>query len=135
MKKSRKVFLLFILSGAAALILWGCATRPPAVSDALSITEIFQRAQDAADKSDYSLAIAYYSLTAKSYPGDTAHIVWASYEIAFLYHKMGKNDTALSLLKDLLDRYAKEGDALPAAPRVLAERLSTRLEALTPAKK
>jgi outer membrane protein assembly factor BamD (BamD/ComL family) len=134
MSKSRHAILL-LTACAAALLLFACATKPPVVPEGLSVTEIFQRAQDAADRSDYSLAIAYYSLTVKSYPDDTAHIVWASYEIAFLDHKMGKNDTALSLVNELLDRYAKEGDALPAAPRVLAEKLKTRLEALAPAKK
>jgi outer membrane protein assembly factor BamD (BamD/ComL family) len=135
MKTSQNAFLLTIMSGAAALLLWGCATTPSVIPDNLSITEIFQRAQDASDKSDYSLAVTYYSLTAKNYPDDAAHIAWASYEIAFLYHKMGKNDTALSLVNDLLDRYAKAGDTLPAAPRVLAEKLKTRLQALAPVKK
>jgi outer membrane protein assembly factor BamD (BamD/ComL family) len=134
MKKSGKAFLFAMLSTVAFLVLWGCATQPPAIPDGLSVTEIFQRAQDAADKGDFPLALTYYSLTAKSYPDDTAHIVWASYEIAFLYHKMGKNDTALSLVNDLLDRYAKEGAALPTSVRVLAEKLKTRLSALTPAK-
>jgi outer membrane protein assembly factor BamD (BamD/ComL family) len=134
MSKSRHAFLL-LAACTAALLLLACATKPPIIPEGLSVTEIFQRAQDAADRSDYSLAISYYSLTAKNYADDTAHIVWASYEIAFLNHKMGKNDTALSLVNELLDRYAKEGDALPAAPRVLAEKLKTRLEALAPAKK
>jgi hypothetical protein len=62
-------------------------------------------------------------------------MTWASYEIAVLYHKMGRNDTALSLINALLDRYAKEGDTLPAAPRVLAVKLKARLEATTPQKK
>ncbi len=135
MKKTRTIFLLCIVGVAAALLLSGCASKPPVIPDNLSVTEIFQRAQDAEDRNDYSLAITYYSLTAKSYPGDINHITWASYEIAFLYHKMGKNDTALSLTNDLLSRYAADqGDTLPAAPRVLAEKLKTRLEALIPKK-
>ncbi len=133
MKRPRIPVLFLIVSGAAALLLWGCATKPPVIPDNLSVTEIFQRAQDAADRGDYTLAITYYSLTAKSYPDDVAHDVWASYEIAFLYHKMGKNDTALTLINALLDRYAKEGDALPPAPRVLAEKLKARLSASSPA--
>jgi outer membrane protein assembly factor BamD (BamD/ComL family) len=134
MKISRGAILLTIATAAATLLLWACATKPPVIPDNLSVNEIFQRAQDAEDKNDYSLAITYYSLTSKSYPDDTSHIVWASYEIAFLYHKMGKNDTALTLINNLLDRYAKEADTLPPAPRVLAEKLKTRLEALAPKK-
>jgi hypothetical protein len=45
---------------------------------------------------------------------------------------MGKNDVALSLINDLLDKYTKEGDALPPAPRVLALKLKTRLEETLP---
>lgn len=133
--KKKMIFMLCVAGAAAVLLLSGCVSKPPVIPDNLSVTEIFQRAQDAEDKNDYSLAITYYELTAKSYPTDVNHITWASYEIAFLYHKMGKNDTALSLINYLLGRYAADqGNTLPAAPRVLAEKLKTRLEALIPKK-
>jgi outer membrane protein assembly factor BamD (BamD/ComL family) len=104
------------------------------IPEGLTVGEIFQRAQDAADKGDYSLATAYYTDFQQKYPEDTQHGVWASYEIAFIAHKTGRNDTALSLLDALLARYAKEGDALPPAPRTLAENLKARLEADSPKK-
>ena len=120
---------LVFAAAAALLPLASCVTQKPVIPEGLSAEEIFQRAQDAVDRSTYSLAMTYYSLVQEKYPDDKAHGAWASYEIAFLYHKMGKNETALSLIDQLLDRYGKEGDALPPAPHVLAQKLKTRLEA------
>ncbi|MGA2974053.1 MAG: hypothetical protein ABSF77_01960 [Spirochaetia bacterium] len=127
--------ILFSACCAATLVLCAaCATETPVIPEGLSAVEIFQRAQDAADKGNYKLGIAYYSVIQKSYPDDIDHVIWAAYEIAFLNYKMGKYDVALSLVNDLLARYEKEGDALPPAPRVLAQKLKTRLEALLPKK-
>ena len=45
---------------------------------------------------------------------------------------MGKNDTALTLLQQLLDQYAAAGDTaaetMPAAPKILAQDLKARLQ-------
>ena len=125
----RTAFPLILSVCIAALALLGaCATQPPVNPEDLSTGEVFQRAQDAADQGDYSLAMRYYTLFQQKHPEDREHGAWASYEIAFLYHKMGKNDTALALLTTLLDEYAKEGNALPPAPRILAEKLKARLQ-------
>jgi outer membrane protein assembly factor BamD (BamD/ComL family) len=124
----RRTALLCVVCAAVLVLLASCASGPTTIPPGLSAAEIFQRAQDASDRGAYPLGIRYYSLMLTSYPDDVNHLTWASYEIAFLYHKMGKNDTALSLINDLLDKYAKEGDALPPAPRVLATKLKPRLE-------
>jgi len=114
---------------AALTLLSSCASGPVQIPPGLSAVEIFQRAQDASDRGDYPLAIRYYSLIATDYPEDLNHLTWASYEIAFLYHKMGRNDIALARINELLDKYATEGDKLPPAPRVLVVKLKARLEA------
>lgn len=124
----RRTALLRVVCAAMLVLLASCSSGPTTIPPGLSAAEIFQRAQDASDRGDYPLGIRYYSLMQTSYPDDVNHLTWASYEIAFLYHKMGKNDMALSLINDLLDKYAKEGDALPPAPRVLASKLKPRLE-------
>jgi len=124
----RGTVLLGAACAAALALLAACASGPVTIPSGLSAAEIFQRAQDASDRGDYLLAMRYYSLIQTSYPDDINHRTWASYEIAFLYHKMGKNEMALSLLNELLDRYAKEGDKLPPAPDILATKLKTRLE-------
>ena len=122
---------IFLASAALAvsLLLFSCASGPVQIPPGLSTVEIFQRAQDASDRGDYALAIRYYSRIASDYPEDLNHLTWASYEIAFLYHKMGKDSIALARINELLDKYTTEGDKLPPAPRVLAVKLKTRLEA------
>ncbi|HTO22595.1 MAG TPA: hypothetical protein VMF68_11400 [Spirochaetia bacterium] len=114
---------------AGVLVLASCASGPEKIPPGLSAVDIFQRAQDASDRGDYQLAIRYYSLIATEYPDDVNHLTWATYEIAFLYHKMGKDAVALARINELLDQYASQGDKLPPAPRVLAAKLRTRLEA------
>jgi outer membrane protein assembly factor BamD (BamD/ComL family) len=126
-----KVSRLLVLAacGAALALLASCAAEKPFSTEGLSAEEMFQRAQDAADKGNSQLAIDYYSAVPEKFPDDTAHGVWATYEIAFLDHKTGKTEEALALVNQLLDRYTKEGDALPPAPQVLAQKLKARLEA------
>jgi outer membrane protein assembly factor BamD (BamD/ComL family) len=112
----------------AFTLLVSCASQDPSTQEGLTAGEIFQRAQDAVDRGNYTLGITYYTLCQERYPDDVSHQVWASYEIAFIYHKMGQNQKALQLFDELLARYAKEGNALPPAPQVLAQKLKTRLE-------
>jgi len=128
---TRFVKTLLVVALPCAL-LWACASSPAPLPDGLPAAEIFQRAQDASEHGDYTTAIAYYGEVDNRYPDDIEHAVWAQYEIAFLYHKSGKDDVALKLINELLDRYQKEGSALPPAPRVLAQDLKTRLEAMLP---
>jgi outer membrane protein assembly factor BamD (BamD/ComL family) len=124
----RQRAFIFAICVAALAMLASCASGPAVIPPGLSAVEIFQRAQDASDRGDYPSGIRYYSLIQTSYPDDLSHLTWASYEIAFLYHKMGRDEQSLSLINDLLATYAKQGDALPPAPRVLASKLKARLE-------
>ena len=122
----RPLGLIVVLVGLGLLA--SCATRDKGMQEGLTAGEIFQRAQDAVDRGDYAHGIEYYAYCQKQYPDDVAHDVWASYEIAFIYHKMGQNAKALELFNELLARYEKEGSALPPAPQVLAQKLKARLE-------
>ena len=108
----------------------GCASTTPQVTDSLTAAEYFQRAQDAADSSNDKLAIAYYQMFQDKYPDDTYHQAWAQYEIAFLYHKMGNDKKAKELFQQLLDRYAQD-QGLPDAPKILAQKVMTGLQAAT----
>ncbi len=121
--------LPFVICASAAF-LSGCATTPPTASSELTPAEFFQRAQDASENGNFQLAIDYYTLFQQKYPDDKAHQAWASYEIAFSYHKMGNNKKAIELFNQLLDVYAK-GDPLPDGPRILAEKVKARIEAST----
>jgi outer membrane protein assembly factor BamD (BamD/ComL family) len=129
MRKALSLFFSCALAVAGCTLLLSCATEKPFSTDGLSAEEMFQRAQDAADRGNNALAIAYYSAVPEKFPDDAAHGVWSDYEIAFLYHRMGKPAEALPLVTQIIERYAKEGDTLPPAPLILAQKLKTRLEA------
>jgi outer membrane protein assembly factor BamD (BamD/ComL family) len=128
MRKPIHTVLLCAACAAMLVFMGACATRTPVATEGLSAIELFQRGQEAADKGNYALGISCYSLVEKNFPDDLNHVIWAQYEIAFLYHKLGKNDASLSLINDLLVRYAKDGDTLPPAPKILAQKLKVRLE-------
>ena len=127
MRNHGRPLLLAACSGML-LLLVACRTAPPVSEESLTAAEIFQRAQDTADRGEYAHAIQYYRLFQQKHPQDSERGAWAIYEIAFLYHKMGRDEEALSLLADLLDRYAKEGSFLPSAPQILAGKLKARIE-------
>jgi outer membrane protein assembly factor BamD (BamD/ComL family) len=134
MMKIVKRALLSILCVSAFALLASCATQSRTLPDGLTAAEIFQRAQDAADRGDYALGITFYQECQKRYPYDKNHMVWASYEIAFLYHKMGKNDKAATLIDALLTEYSSQGDSVPSAPILLSQKLKDRLQASIPKK-
>lgn len=112
----------------AGSFLSGCATPVPSISTDLSAAEVFQRAQDASSQGDYPLAMEYYKLYQQKFPEDRDHGTWAAYEIAFLYHKLGNDAKARELIDTLLGQYAAD-PTLPAAPRVLAQKVKTEIEA------
>jgi outer membrane protein assembly factor BamD (BamD/ComL family) len=128
MSRRARTFLAGAMLAAAVALVSSCASGPVQIPPGLSVAEIFQRAQDAEDSGNYKLALRYYSLVATDYPTDVVHVTWASYEIAFLYHKMGNDKEAVALFNALLDQYATKGDQLPPAPRVLAAKIKARLE-------
>ncbi len=105
---------------AATLLVSACRSPPPPSMEGLSAAEIFQRAQDAAEKGNSEQAIRYYEAFRELRPDDRERGAWASYEIAFLYHKMKKDDLALQLVDRLLAQYAADGSDLPPGPRILA---------------
>lgn len=134
MMKIVKTTFLSLLSVSAFVLLVSCATQSRTLPEGLTAGEIFQRAQDAADRGDYALGITFYTACQERYPDDKDHKVWAAYEIAFLYHKMGKNDMAATLIDALLTEYANQGDSVPPAPLLLSQKLKERLEANIPKK-
>jgi outer membrane protein assembly factor BamD (BamD/ComL family) len=115
--------LVILACLAVVLAAASCKSPPPPSMEGLSAAEIFQRAQDEAEKGNYEQAIRYYEAFRQVRPDDRERGAWASYEIAFLYHKMKNDDLALTLFDQLLAQYAAEGSGLPPGPRVLAEKL------------
>jgi outer membrane protein assembly factor BamD (BamD/ComL family) len=135
MKTSTTTALLILFCLSAALLAVSCKSAPPVSTEGLSAAEIFQRAQDAAEKGDSTAAIRYYEAYKQVRPDDRERGAWASYEIAFLYFKMNRGDRALELIDVLLAEYSGDSGGLPPGPRILAEKLKARIQAKNPAKK
>ncbi len=115
---------LLLASLAALLALAGCRTLNQNVDEKLTPAEFFQRAQEASDARDFPLAMRYYQTFQRVHPEDLERNLWAAYEIAFLYHKMGDDRKAVELFDQLLERYRTEGSGnWPLGPRILAEKV------------
>ncbi|MGA2613579.1 MAG: tetratricopeptide repeat protein [Spirochaetia bacterium] len=130
MKLRFKISLLILLALSTLLAVEGCSTQPKVIPPDLSAAESFQHAQDASDGGDYALAIRYYTAFRANNPNNSDRDVWALYEIAFNYHRMGKNQMAVTLLDQLLQQYQNDTGNLPPAPRILAQKLRDRLSPL-----
>jgi outer membrane protein assembly factor BamD (BamD/ComL family) len=106
-----------------------CRTVDKPIETSLTPAEFFQRAQEAASARNYTRAMLYYETFQKTYPDDLERNLWASYEIAFLHHKMGDDRKALEFFDALLERYRSEGqDPWPQAPRILAEEVKAGIQ-------
>jgi outer membrane protein assembly factor BamD (BamD/ComL family) len=113
---------------AIASLLMVCSSVPDEIEEGLTPMEYFQRAQEASDAGRYALSMAYYEKFQEQYPEEWERNVWAEYEIALLYHKMGKDRIALERFDALLARYESEEQDLPEGPRILAEKVKARIE-------
>jgi len=132
MKRLLPALLLAAVCLSAAFLAVSCKSAPPVSTEGLSAAEIFQRAQDAAEKGDSKAAIRYYEAYRQMRPDDVERGAWASYEIAFLYYKEKDRAKALALVDELLAQYAAGPAELPPAPRILAEKLKARIQAENP---
>jgi outer membrane protein assembly factor BamD (BamD/ComL family) len=102
----------------------GCATVPDSEIASMGKSQIFQKAYESMDSGDFEGALKYYTSYKQLFPDDLAGNLWASYEIAFIYHKMGNDAKSVTLFEELVARYDKEGtSAWPQAQRILAERV------------
>lgn len=119
--------IVIVLCGG--LVVFACQSQLGAIDTELSPIEFFQRAQEASDAGDYSRAVEYYQAFQEKYPEIIDRNLWSSYEIAFLYHKLGQDERALQLFEKLLERYSQsDAQALPQGPRILAEKVKALIE-------
>jgi outer membrane protein assembly factor BamD (BamD/ComL family) len=126
MMRARTARLLAVLALASLAMLASCKSTGPVDLAGLTPAEVFQHAQDASDSGDLRRALAYYE-GFLAQPDITAErAVWARYEAALLYHKMGDDDTALGKFDELLAMY-ETGTTLPQGPRILATNVKTAI--------
>ena len=117
---------LILLSLSFILILsaFACVSKIDPYEKDISEVELFQKAYEASDAKNHSLALSYYEAYLERFPDDIKGCLWAQYEIAFLYHKMKNDDKALELFDELLKKYeGEDSELLPAAPKVLTEKV------------
>jgi tetratricopeptide (TPR) repeat protein len=122
-----RLFKHFAIAAFASLLVV-CSSVPDEIEEGLTPMEYFQRAQEASDAGRYALSMAYYEKFQEQYPEERDRNVWAEYEIALLYYKMGKNQVALERFDALLERYESGEPDLPEGPRILAEKVKDRIE-------
>ena len=120
--KLRQSILLFAIMLAA-----GCNTGPSSFPRISAPRKASSARRMRLSNGNYTLAIRYYSTFLQNHPENKDRDAWAQYEIAFNYHKMGRNATAVTNLDQLLQQYQAGDDTLPAAPRILAQKLKDRL--------
>ena len=118
---------LIVLAASVSVLLF-CSSVPEKIEEGLTPMEYFQRAQEASDEGRFSLSMAYYEKFQEQYPEERDRNVWAEYEIALLYHKMGKNQIALERFEALLAKYESQEPDLPEGPKILAEKVKARIE-------
>ncbi|MBN2442392.1 MAG: tetratricopeptide repeat protein [Spirochaetales bacterium] len=126
---------LIIVSIIGILILTasGCMTKIDPYQEDISRVELLQKAYEATDARNHSLALSYYQAFLQRFPDDEKGCLWAQYEIAFLYHKIGNNKKSLQLFDELLQKYEKdENGLLPQAPKVLAEKVIKNISKAEP---
>jgi len=105
-----------------------CQSAAPVFDSKMRPEDYFQRAQEKADFGDYAGALAYYRKFKEVFPNNLEKNVWASYEIAFLYHKMGDDKKALELFDELIALYTQDkSGVLPKAPKILAEKVKDNI--------
>lgn len=113
-----------------SLILVGCESVPTQIPKGLSQAELFQRAQDAAEKSNWQTALVYYQTFLDRFPDDAQNGVAAKYEIAFIHYRLGKLKLAQQQFTDVLKMYtADNADQLPQWPKVLADDITKKIDA------
>ena len=118
-----------LLICVSLVALLSCASSPPTYTADMTPEDYLQMAQERADRGEYQIAIDVYYKMKETFPNNLEKNIWASYEIAFLYHKMGNDAKSLELLDELLTLYSQDQrNVLPKAPKILAEQVKSNIE-------
>ena len=114
----RTLVLLPVLASAA---LFGCRTLPTEIPSDLSPQELFQLAQEEADRNNYAAAEVYYQTVLERFPNDPEQIASARYNVGLMQYRDGRPEEAAASLEGLLELYeSDEIPGLPAWPEALA---------------
>ena len=133
---SLEALLRVLLLTALAVFIASCESTVDPYTLDLTAMEYFQKAIEASDKENYALALKFYEAFQAKHPEDLPNYLWASYEIAFSYYKIGQLQKARELFEALLGRYEElensdeiDQKTIPQGPKILAHKI---LEKITP---
>jgi len=138
MKKIRPAklkFLTGLLSFCLLLGLTACTTQISLVDvpEGLSPEQLFQKAQDALNLSEYDNARTFIYAFKDRYPDEKIKDLEADYLLAQISYKQGKLPEALAQYQALLARYDSDDAAsYPQWPKILCIKLISKLEAKVP---
>jgi outer membrane protein assembly factor BamD (BamD/ComL family) len=113
--------IIFTAKKTIPSLLWGaflvfglsaCLTDSQTIPAGMPPEELVQRAQEASDKSRYSLALRYYQVLYDENRDSSDWALAAEYEIAFIHYKQKKYPEAREELNTLLRRYDTPDEAL-----------------------
>ena len=96
----------------ALLLAVSCFTGPVNVPDDATPMELIQWAQEASDRSKYSVSLKYYEALIERFPYDIDNIIAAEYEIAFIHYKQRQYNQSKIEFNNLLNRYNTPDEAL-----------------------
>jgi len=124
-----RIFISFTFLTTILLLSISCQSAKPEFSEDMTVDNYFQKAQEASERGDHQLAMEYYLKLKEVFPENIEKNLWASFEIAFLYHKMGKDEKALVLLEELIQLYNdNQTQDYPDGPLLLAERVKANIQ-------
>lgn len=120
---------LFFTTTLVLLLFISCQSSEPVITDGMTTEDYFQRAQEAAERNNYELALNYYIKFKEAFPDNVEKNIWATYEMAIMHHKLGRDTRALELLNEVIVFYeSAEAKKYTQAPRSLAERVKANIE-------
>ena len=114
---------------AFVFLVAACVSGPVTIPENLTVAELLQRGQEAAERNRYTAAIQYYSTVIERYPFDIDSICAAEYEIAFIYYKQKNYDRAKTGFYNLLERYnVPDEEFLPPHFKILSNIVLAKIE-------
>ena len=114
----------------ATVFFIGCATVPTDIPDDITAAELFQRAQEQVDQSNFRAADVYYQTALDRFGDDPEVATIAEYELGFLRYRQGELEEARPFFEAVLRRYEEPvGTQLPPWPPVLSQRFIDRIDA------
>lgn len=105
-----------------AISFYSCTSVPTEIPEHLTSQELIQNGQSNFEVGNYKAALVYYEATAERFKDWPAVYIEARYEIAHVYIKQKKYESAEPIFNEILEIYKNSSPgSLPAAYKKLSE--------------